>query len=312
MPPTEPKALCVSIHDVAPDTWADCVRLQRAVRAVADIPLTWLVVPRYHGRAPAAPAMERALDALLAQGHELALHGYTHLDSAPPARGLRSRFLRTVFTQGEGEFAAIDEADARQRIALGLAWFAERGWPVRGFVPPAWLLGEARLARAARVPVRLHHDDDPLSFAAGRAPRCGAVAGLHGAQCRRGAAVAARGRRAGGTDGAGAAGAAEPASGATPISGAAAPRAAPGRAPAGRPAPAHEGAFAGATPRALTSTDPTARRRPSASGHSRHTRGRIAIARDVVLGAELQHAIAPRVSVGLRSRSGRKPGRTRR
>jgi hypothetical protein len=23
-----------------------------------------------------------------------------------------------------------------------LDWFAERGWPVRGFVPPAWLLGE--------------------------------------------------------------------------------------------------------------------------------------------------------------------------
>lgn len=143
MRPTEAKALCVSIHDVAPDTWPDCVRLQQAVRAVADIPLTWLVVPRYHGRAPAAPEMERALDALLAQGHELALHGYTHLDSAPPGHGFRSRFLRNVFTQSEGEFAAIGAEDARQRIALGLAWFAERGWPVRGFVPPAWLLGEA-------------------------------------------------------------------------------------------------------------------------------------------------------------------------
>ncbi len=143
MQPTESQALCVSIHDVAPETWRECVRLQQAVRAVADIPLTWLVVPRYHCRAPAAPAMERALDALLAQGHELALHGYTHLDSAPLGEDLRSRFLRTVFTRGEGEFAAISEADARLRIALGLAWFAERGWPVRGFVPPAWLLGEA-------------------------------------------------------------------------------------------------------------------------------------------------------------------------
>jgi predicted deacetylase len=141
--PTEPKVLCVSIHDVAPDTWADCARLQEALGAVADIPLTWLVVPRYHGRAPSAPAMERALDTVLAQGHELALHGYTHYDDAPPGRDLRSRFLRTVFTQSEGEFAAIDEQDARRRIARGLAWFAERGWPVSGFVPPAWLLGEA-------------------------------------------------------------------------------------------------------------------------------------------------------------------------
>jgi predicted deacetylase len=142
VPPTELRALCVSIHDVAPDTWDDCARLQRAVRAVADIPLTWLVVPRYHGRAPPAPAMERALEALLAQGHELALHGYTHQDSGPPRADLASRFLRTVYTQSEGEFAAIDAQEARRRIELGLAWFAERGWKVAGFVPPAWLLGE--------------------------------------------------------------------------------------------------------------------------------------------------------------------------
>jgi predicted deacetylase len=142
VPPTEPKALCVSIHDVAPDTWPDCACLQRAIQAVADIPLTWLVVPRYHDRVLAAPAMERALDAVLEQGHELALHGYTHLDSAAPGGGWRSRFLRGVYTTGEGEFAAIDAAEARQRIALGLAWFAERGWPVHGFVPPAWLLSE--------------------------------------------------------------------------------------------------------------------------------------------------------------------------
>jgi predicted deacetylase len=142
--PTEVRALCVSIHDVAPDTWPQCERLWQALRAVADIPLTWLVVPRYHGWAPPAPAMERALDAALALGHELALHGYTHLDTAPaPGAGLRTRFVRTVYTQSEGEFAAIGADEARERIALGLAWFAERGWPVRGFVPPAWLLGEA-------------------------------------------------------------------------------------------------------------------------------------------------------------------------
>ena len=145
MPPIEPKALCVSIHDVAPDTWDDCVRLQTALRAVADIPLTWLVVPRYHDRAGAAtaPAMQEGLNAVLAQGHELALHGYTHLDSAAPDAHWRSRFLRTVYTQSEGEFAAIDDGEARRRIVSGLAWFAERGWPVHGFVPPAWLLGEA-------------------------------------------------------------------------------------------------------------------------------------------------------------------------
>lgn len=143
MSATDIKALCVSIHDVAPDTWPDCVRLGQALRAVADMPLTWLVVPRFHGRARAAPAMERGLDALLAQGHELALHGYTHLDSGAPPTSLRQRFLRRVYTQAEGEFAALGEAEARRRLMLGMAWFAARGWPLHGFVPPAWLLGEA-------------------------------------------------------------------------------------------------------------------------------------------------------------------------
>jgi predicted deacetylase len=139
--PIEPRLLCVSIHDVAPPTWNECERLLRAIREVADIPLTWLVVPRYHGHDQASPVMEEALGELIVQGHELALHGYTHLDTAPLSGGLRSQFLRSVYTTGEGEFAALAQDEARRRIRLGLDWFAERGWPVSGFVPPAWLLG---------------------------------------------------------------------------------------------------------------------------------------------------------------------------
>jgi predicted deacetylase len=135
--------LCVSIHDVAPATWYDCQRLHDAVRAVADIPLTWLVVPRYHGSRARSLPMETALGALLDAGHELALHGYTHRDDVPlaPASGLGQRFSRSIFTQREGEFSALGEEEARARIALGRAWFAERGWPLAGFIAPAWLLG---------------------------------------------------------------------------------------------------------------------------------------------------------------------------
>lgn len=140
-PPHDGRALCVVIHDVAPATWPDCLRLLQAVREVADIPLTWLVVPRWHGSAARSPAVEAALEGMLADGHELALHGYTHLDTAAPASTWRSRFLRAVYTEGEGEFAALGVDEARRRIALGLAWFDERGWPVNGFVAPAWLLG---------------------------------------------------------------------------------------------------------------------------------------------------------------------------
>lgn len=148
MLPTEPdgtasqRMLCVSIHDVAPATWTDCLRLVEAIRAVADIPLTWLVVPHYHFRPERSAAMEAGLDAALARGDELALHGYSHLDTEANGGGLRARFLRNVYTRREGEFAALAHEEARRRLDLGLAWFAERGWTPSGFVPPAWLLGE--------------------------------------------------------------------------------------------------------------------------------------------------------------------------
>ena len=136
-----PRALCVSIHDVAPATWADCERLADAIREMADIPLTWLVVPQYHRAGGDARRMEAGLERALARGDELALHGFTHLDTAPRGPGVSERFLRGTYSR-EGEFAALPADEAARRIQLGLDWFAERGWPVRGFVPPAWLMGE--------------------------------------------------------------------------------------------------------------------------------------------------------------------------
>jgi predicted deacetylase len=140
--PTEPRHLCVSIHDVAPATWDGCEQLARAIREVADIPVTWLVVPRYHERADRSAQMEAGLSELVARGHELSLHGYTHLDPEPVRGSAMSRFWRGVYTTREGEFSALSEDEARRRIRLGLDWFAERGWPVSGFVAPAWLLGD--------------------------------------------------------------------------------------------------------------------------------------------------------------------------
>jgi hypothetical protein len=151
MPQNDRRFLCVSIHDVAPPTWPDCLRLLGAVRAVADIPVTWLVVPCYHAseadcdsgeNSDEQNSYERALRDLLAQGHELALHGYTHLDAEMARGGLRGRFVRDIYTRGEGEFAAIDAKEAMRRLELGLAWFGRRNWPVKGFVAPAWLLSD--------------------------------------------------------------------------------------------------------------------------------------------------------------------------
>jgi predicted deacetylase len=143
MPPNERRpALCVSVHDVSPHTWPQCELLLDAVAGVADIPVTLLVVPAWH-KLPVRDAAryERALEGRLARGDELALHGYTHVDEGPPPGALADIFRRRVLTRSEGEFAALSADEAHRRLALGVDWFAQRGWPLAGFVAPAWLAG---------------------------------------------------------------------------------------------------------------------------------------------------------------------------
>jgi len=41
--------------------------------------------------------------------------------------------------EAKGEFAALGKAEAAARIAAGVAMFEALGWPLAGFVPPAWL-----------------------------------------------------------------------------------------------------------------------------------------------------------------------------
>lgn len=143
--------LCVVIHDVAPINWAACQRVLHAVQEVADLPTSLLAVPHHHLRG-GDPVVEAALSRLLAQGHELVLHGYSHLDPGEP-RNRWDHLKRRVYTAGEGEFSDLGQAEARSRIEAGARWFATRGWPLHGFVAPAWLLskGSWQALRASRL-----------------------------------------------------------------------------------------------------------------------------------------------------------------
>lgn len=141
-------ALCVVLHDVAPARWTACQRVLAQLQAVAAhvgvaLPVTLLVVPRLHGCAETPLPYLRWLQRMHQAGHELALHGLTHRDESPPRRGLHDRLLRRVYTDSEGEFAAIDEAGARERLQRGLAWAQQHQLPMTGFVAPAWLLSAA-------------------------------------------------------------------------------------------------------------------------------------------------------------------------
>jgi predicted deacetylase len=135
------RALCVSIHDVAPRTVGACREITDAIARIdPTIPLTLLVVPRYHGDPNIPETFGDWIGERLARGDELALHGFTHLDEASACGSVRNQISRRFYTAGEGEFAALTLDEAHVRIARGRAWFEERHWPLHGFVAPAWLM----------------------------------------------------------------------------------------------------------------------------------------------------------------------------
>ena len=135
--------VCVSIHDVAPATWPHCARLLSMLDAIGPIPVTLLVVPNYHKKNPIGAHSEflKAIENRIARGDEVALHGFYHLDEAPPPTHPWGWIQRRVLTQSEGEFAAISAREAQARLERGLCLMRHLKWPIKGFVAPAWLLG---------------------------------------------------------------------------------------------------------------------------------------------------------------------------
>jgi predicted deacetylase len=115
------------------------------LESVGAPPVTLLVVPDYHRRGliERDAGFLRTMDARLGRGDELALHGWRHIDEAPPPRWGRDWLRRRILTAGEGELAALGYEDAFDRIAQGVALWNRRCWPLHGFVPPGWLVSDA-------------------------------------------------------------------------------------------------------------------------------------------------------------------------
>ena len=137
------------------------------------------------------------------------LHGLYHRDDARSPASVSARLQRQLFTRGEGEFAALDAAQAITRVQTGLRDLHHSGLKdlqVNGFVPPAWLLArsarEVLVAEGSRLGLRyLSLFSGLLDLRAGRllhAPALvysarwrasdalvrGAVGGLAGILCR--------------------------------------------------------------------------------------------------------------------------------
>lgn len=154
------RSVLLVLHDVAPETWPDYQPFVEAVDALGQIPMTLLVVPDFHKRNALdhAPDFCRAMGLRLGRGDELALHGFYHADDGPPPRSLRDYFMRRIYTW-EGEFYALSEQQALQRLGAGIELFEQRDWPLSGFVAPAWLMSEGTRRALRHSP--LSYTSDP-------------------------------------------------------------------------------------------------------------------------------------------------------
>lgn len=160
MAETGQAAFALVLHDVTPASWPCYQDFVAQVDALGGVPLTLLVVPDFHrqGRLDRHPGFVDTMNARLARGDELVLHGYYHADPGPVPPHPKEFFMRRIYTH-EGEFYRLNRQEAARRLRRGLALFEQLGWPLRGFVPPAWLLGSA--ARQALAELPLHYFTDP-------------------------------------------------------------------------------------------------------------------------------------------------------
>jgi len=124
------------------------------IDGLGDIPVTLLVVPDYHrrGRIDGDPPFLRAVERRLARGDEVALHGYYHWDDQATPRIPTDWLRRRVYTAGEGEFAALHADQAAARLERGVKLLQGLGWPVYGFVAPAWLLSAGSRSALSQLP----------------------------------------------------------------------------------------------------------------------------------------------------------------
>lgn len=160
---SDDRSVLLVLHDVSPASWADYRDFVHEVDALGSIAITWLVVPNFHKRHALEqdPGFCQMLEQRLNRGDELVLHGYYHCDDQPSPRTPRDYFIRRVYTW-EGEFYKLTAAQARTRLEAGIELFQRFGWPLHGFVAPAWLMSQG--CREALRHLPLDYTSDARHF----------------------------------------------------------------------------------------------------------------------------------------------------
>lgn len=138
------RALVVSIHDVSPQTQVRTEEMLGDLARIGVGRVSLLVIPDHHGRGRISEddGFPGWLREKCASGHEAVLHGYHHLRAARENDGAWKRVVTQCYTAGEGEFFDLRMGVARELLDRGLAELEACGVKPRGFIAPAWLLGE--------------------------------------------------------------------------------------------------------------------------------------------------------------------------
>jgi predicted deacetylase len=136
-------SVIVSLHDVAPCTQKIASTIISELSAHGVGVCSVLVVPDYHHEGLFTRHREFVtwLRALEADGHEVVIHGYFHERPPQMKESLRDKFMTRFYTQDEGEFYDLGYEEALRRITTARDEFRALGLKPRGFIAPAWLLG---------------------------------------------------------------------------------------------------------------------------------------------------------------------------
>src|SRR6516164_4482279 len=136
-------SIVVSLHDVAPCTQQITNTIISELGAHGVRVCSILVVPDYHHEGPFAKHREFVtwLRTLEADGHEIVIHGYFHERPPQTKETLGDKFVTRFYTRNEGEFYDLNYEEALRRITTARDEFRALGLKPRGFIAPAWLLG---------------------------------------------------------------------------------------------------------------------------------------------------------------------------
>lgn len=141
------QSLVISIHDVAPSTQLIVQKMLDDLKTLGISRASLLVVPYYHEKEllTTAPIFVAWLEEKEQEGHEIVLHGWSHLRPVVASQGIWKRWITEHYTRGEGEFYDLNYEQARKKLKKGKEEFAKSGFDLQkisGFIAPAWLLSK--------------------------------------------------------------------------------------------------------------------------------------------------------------------------